>query len=235
MSSSPILAGLLPPQFEEQLHHALLDVSGGLLLFLLAVSFLLCGWLVSLGLSRGIQALLALVGVDASVARLRAGEASRSEFLPSRVVGYLVFWSTFLAAWIVILRTMGVDFVPAISTRLLDVVPRVFIAALVLVAGIPAAVGSARFVHAVALPPAGRSGRLRLQALTLVLVAFVVLLALEQLGLAAQLVVAIGVAAVAAAGLALALAFGLGCRDLARDLIVEYLRASGSESGPDRV
>jgi len=56
-----------------------------------------------------------------------------------------------------------------------------------------------------------------------VLSGFAVLLSLEQLGLAAQLILAIGVAATGAIGLAIALAFGLGCRDLARDFVVEYL------------
>ena len=51
------------------------------------------------------------------------------------------------------------------------------------------------------------------------------LLALEQLGFAAQFVMAVGIVAVAALGLALGLAFGLGCRDLARDFVVEYLRS----------
>ena len=37
----------------------------------------------------------------------------------------------------------------------------------------------------------------------------------------------------AAVGLALGLAFGLGCRDLARDFVVEYLR-SMDEQGPQR-
>ena len=46
----------------------------------------------------------------------------------------------------------------------------------------------------------------------------------EQLGFAVQFVMAIGVVMAAAAGLALALAFGLGCRELARDFLVEYLR-----------
>jgi hypothetical protein len=75
-----------------------------------------------------------------------------------------------------------------------------------------------------------RLGKVRSQILVAVLVVFTVLLALEQLGLAAQLVMAVGIAGVGAVGLALALAFGLGCRDLARDLVVEYLRATDQEA-----
>jgi hypothetical protein len=39
----------------------------------------------------------------------------------------------------------------------------------------------------------------------------------------------IGITVVAAAGLGLALAFGLGCRELARDFVVEYLRSLEAE------
>jgi hypothetical protein len=114
------------------------------------------------------------------------------------------------------------------------VVPRVLTSALVLVAGVPISIGAARLVSSI-LPPSGAGpSRFRYQAITATLIAVVILLALDQLGLAAQLVMAIGVAMVAAAGLAVALAFGLGCRDLARDLIVEYLRASDSDAATHR-
>src|SRR5258706_359733 len=74
-----------------------------------------------------------------------------------------------------------------------------------------------------------RGSRLRGQIVTVLLSGFAVLLALEQLGFAAQFVMALGVTVVAAAGLAVGLAFGLGCRELARDFIVEYLRSLDEE------
>lgn len=228
------LSTILPPDLEAQLETTLVAVSGGLVLFLIAGVVAFLGWLLALLLSRGIQGLLALLGIDAPVARLQARDRSRSAILPSRIAGYAVFWSMFLASWIVALRVLGLDLIPSITARLQDVVPRVLTSALVLVAGIPIAVGAARLLASLFPPSAAGPGRFRYQTISSALVGFVVLLALEQLGLAAQLVVAIGVAAVGAAGLALALAFGLGCRDLARDLIVEYLRASDTDSGAGR-
>jgi hypothetical protein len=78
-----------------------------------------------------------------------------------------------------------------------------------------------------------RGARLRAQAVTVILIAFTALLALEQLGFAAQFIMALGITVVAGAGLAIALAFGLGCRELARDFVVEYLRSIETE-GPRR-
>jgi hypothetical protein len=54
---------------------------------------------------------------------------------------------------------------------------------------------------------------------------FSALLALDQLGFAAQFVTTVGEVAGGAVGLGMALSFGLGCRDLARDFVVEYLRS----------
>jgi len=110
----------------------------------------------------------------------------------------------------------------------------VLTSALVLLLGIPIAMAAGRILGTMLASTGVRLGKLRSQILISVLVVFMVLLALEQLGLAAQLVMAVGIAAVGAVGLALALAFGLGCRDLARDLVVEYLRAADHEPPRER-
>jgi hypothetical protein len=234
MQIDSTLAALLPPQFGEQLQATFVALIGALVLFVIAVAVGFVGWLVALGLSRGLRALFVVLGIDAPVARLQARERARMVVLPSHIAGYVSFWGAFLAACILALRVMGLDLVPAITAHLQDVVPRVLTSALVLLGGIPIALAGARLLNNFFSTSASRSSRLRYQVFVSVLAGIVVLLALEQLGLAAQLVVAVGVTAVGAAGLALALAFGLGCRDLARDLIVEYLRASESDTGPDR-
>jgi hypothetical protein len=158
----------------------------------------------------------------------------RDELLPSRVASYTVFWCVLLVGSVLALRIVGIDLVPSIALRLQDIVPRVVTSALVLVIGIPVALAASRLLNAILEPSGMRRGRIRSQAVVALLVGFTVLLALDQLGFAAQFVLAVGIAAVAAAGLALALAFGLGCRELARDLIVEYLRASEDERGHGR-
>lgn len=218
-------AGLLP-DLAAQLQDSLISVTGGLTLVLVAGIITFAGWLLAILLGRAAQWVLAWTGVDASAARIAPGPSARPELAPSRLVGYALFWSIFLAGSIVALRVVGLDLAPSIAARLQDVVPRVVTSAIVLVLGIPLSLAASRILSAL-LPHAGaRPARIRSQAVAALLIGFTVLIALEQLGLAAHLIIAIGVTGVAAAGLAIALAFGLGCRDLARDLIVEYLRAS---------
>ncbi len=224
---------LLPPDLGPQLQQTLYVLSRGLLLLLLAGLVGLVAWLLATLLARAVRAIVSWTGADAPVRRLSAGSV-RDELLPSRVAGYMVFWCVLLVGGVLALRIVGIDLVPSIATRLQDIVPRVVTSALVLVIGIPVALAASRLLNAILEPSGVRQGRIRSQAVVTLLVGFTVLLALDQLGFAAQFVLAVGIAAVAAAGLALALAFGLGCRELARDLIVEYLRASEDDRGRGR-
>jgi len=225
---------LIPPDFGAQLQSTLTSVSEGLILFLISAGVFLLGWLLATLLSRLVQAFFALVGVDSSYARLQRVGGVAPELPPSRFAGYLMFWAIILAAVMVSLRIVGMDLAPSITERLQDVVPRVLTSALVLLLGIPIAMAAGRILGTMLASTGVRFGKVRSQILVSVLVAFMVLLALEQLGLAAQLVMAVGIAAVGAVGLGLALAFGLGCRDLARDLVVEYLRATDHEAPRER-
>ena len=228
------MSSIIPPDFGAQLEATLTSVSEGFILFLISAGVFLLGWILATLLSRLVQSLFSLIGVDASYARLRQQGGLAPELSPSRFAGYIMFWAIILAAILVSLRVVGMDLAPSITARLQDVVPRVLTSALVLLLGVPIAMAAGRIIGTLLAQTGVRLGRLRSQMLVSVLVAFMVLLALEQLGLAAQLVMAIGIATVGAVGLALALAFGLGCRDLARDLVVEYLRAADNEAPSDR-
>lgn len=233
MNWNDFFATVLPPDLVAQLRETLVSVTGGLVLAIAAGLIAFAGWILAALLGRAAQFTLRLAGLDVSAARLAPGRPPSPEFLPSRIGGYALFWGVFLSACIVALRVVGLDLAPSIAARLQDVVPRVVTSALVLILGIPMSLAASRVLNGVLEPSGVKPSRLRSQAVVAILIGFTVLIALEQLGLAAQLVVAIGITLVASAGLAVAIAFGLGCRDLARDVVVEYLRSSG-EGGERR-
>ena len=233
MNWNETLAGVIPPNLGYELQQTLVAVTGGLTLILIAGVIALIGWLLGALLSRAAQTILSLAGIDAPAKKLATGTGVRPDLLPSRMVGFAVFWLTILATSILALRVLGLDLAPSLADRLKDVLPRIVTSGLVLLAGIPLALAAGRLLNSLLLQSGVRPNRLREQGTTALLVGFTVLIALDQLGIAAHLVLAIVIAIVAAAGLALALAFGLGCRDLARDLIVEYLRASDEWTRPE--
>jgi hypothetical protein len=223
---------IIPPDLGYQLQQTLLAVTGGLTLILIAGAIALLGWILGALLSRAAQSILSLAGIDGPAKRLAAEGGIKTDLLPSRMVGFSVFWLVILGTAIIALRVIGLDLAPSLVARLQDVLPRIVTSGLVLLLGIPLALAAARLLNALLIQSGVRSNRIREQSTGALLVAFTVLIALDQLGLAAHLVLAVVIAIVASAGLAVALAFGLGCRDLARDLIVEYLRASDEWTRP---
>lgn len=234
MNWDSFAASVFPPELAAQLQQTLISVARGVALLAAAVLIAALGWFVSVLLGRAVQFVIGVLGIDRSTARMATGRPTRPEIPPSKLVGYAVLWISFLASCIVALRVVGLDLAPSIAARLQDVVPRVVTAALVLVLGIPLALAASRVLGALLAPAGVRPSRFRSQAVVVLLIGFTLLIALEQLGLAAALIVSIAVTAVAATGLALALAFGMGCRDLARDLIIEYLRASDEGAASPR-
>ncbi len=124
---------------------------------------------------------------------------------------------------------LGFNLAASVGDRLNEVVPRIVTSAVLFAVGslVAMLLGSVtqRFLETAGI----RAARLQGQVVSVILIGFAALLALEQLGFAAQFVMALGIVAVAAAGLGLALAFGLGCRELTRDFVVEYLRSLDEE------
>lgn len=190
----------------------------------------LVGWLLARLLTRltllGLRALRFNQGVR-SLGRTPGGQ---ERFEPAAIASWGVYWIVLLLTALAAGDVLGFDLTASVGDRLREVLPRVAAATIVLVIGIVVAMGLGAVTERVFETASMRGARLRGQIVAVVLGAFAVLMALEQLGLAAQFIMALGITAVAAVGLAAALAFGLGCRELARDFIVEYLRSAGDES-----
>lgn len=202
--------------------------------FLFAVIVLLIGWLVARLLSAITVPVLRAVRFNDGVRGLigvPADSSSRHE--PARLAAWLVFWTIVVISLLLAMDVLGFNLTVAVSERLRDVLPRVIVATIMLVIGVVIAIAFGSITRRLFEGVGLRASRFRGQLVTAVLTVFAVLLALEQLGLAAQFIMTILVVLIGALGLALGLAFGLGCRDLARDFVVEYLR-SLDRDGPQR-
>ncbi len=223
-----------PDELGVRTANLLREATSGALFLLLGLVVLLVGW----ALARVTAALLLAV-----LRRLRFNEAMRGVLgpglraagaEPARVVSALVFWGVLALAALLGADALGLDLGPSVADRLREVLPRVVSAGIELVGGIAIAMALGGLTRRLFESAGGRHGALRGQLVAGVIGGFAVLVALEQLGLAAEFIVALSLTAVAAVGIALALAFGLGCRDLARDFVVEYLRSldDGNANAP---
>jgi hypothetical protein len=209
---------------------ALLGTAGQALTdWLLAVVVVLVGWalarvlevitlhlLRALRFNEGIRGLLGLTGAPLA-------------HEPAAITSWAVRWLVLIVSVLLALDVVGLNMTSGVADRLVDALPRVVTATLLLAIGLLIAWLLGGVTRRLFEGAGLRMSRLRGQVVTAILTAFAVLLSLEQLGFAAQFVMALGVTVVAALGLAVGLAFGLGCRDLARDFVVEYLRSLDDE------
>lgn len=197
--------------------------------WLLALLVVLIGWLLARLLEVITLFLLRALRFNQGVRGLLGASGTPLAHEPAALASWAARWTVVVVAFLLAFDVLGLNLTTGVSDRLVDALPRVVTATLMLAVGLLLAwvLGGAtrRLFEGAGL----RGSRLRGQIVTVLLSAFVVLLALEQLGFAAQFVMALGVTTVAAAGLAVGLAFGLGCRELARDFVVEYLRSLEEE------
>jgi hypothetical protein len=203
------------------------------LAFLLAVLVILVGWVIASLVGRLVVLLLRALRFNEGMRRILGAGGTTLRHEPAAVAGWAVHWTVVALAVMLAADVLGFELTASVSARLRDVLPRVVAATIVLVVGVAVAMLMGGITRSAFAGAGFRGGRWRGQIVTAVLTGFAVLLALEQLGLAAQFIIALGLTAVAAVALAVGLAFGLGCRDLARDFVVEYLR-SLDEEGPQR-
>jgi hypothetical protein len=198
---------------------------------LLAMALLLAGWAMAAFCAWLTRSLARLARLDRVVAGTFG--ASPAGHAPSTFLGWVVYWTMLAIAVTLALDALGFDISGPVGARLAEVVPRIVSAAAIFAAGLLIAMLLGALTRRMFETAGMRGARARSLAVSAVLAVFAGLIALDQLGFAAQFVMAIGVIAVGSVGLAGGLAFGLGCRDLSRDFVIEYLRSLETE-GPRR-
>ncbi len=200
----------------------------GALLIVLAV--ILVGWALASLVAWVVRAILRAARFNEAVRRAFPGWTHDDLHEPARIASWILFWLLMAFVIVLALDTLGWGIGQAVSERLRDVLPRIVASVLLLLFGVLLAMGLGALTRRFFAGAGFRGARLRGQVVTWVFTFFAVVLALEQLGLAAQFVMALGISIFAAGALALGLAFGLGCRDLARDFVVEYLRSLDADN-----
>lgn len=149
---------------------------------------------------------------------------------PTLVAAWVARWIVMLGAIVLAADVLGAEMSHSVGVRLAELLPRVVAALIVLAAGVGLAMLLGGITRGLFANAGFRGSRLRGQIVTIVAIALAAMLALEQLGVAAQFIFGITLALVSGLALAVGLAFGLGARDLARDVLIEYLRSLDDEA-----
>jgi hypothetical protein len=193
------------------------------------------GWALSRALEAVAARALRTVGLDAAATRLGITELlARAEIRLafSRIVAKLLFWLVMLTFLLSSVETLGLSAVTATIDRMIAFIPNVIGAALITVIGLLLG----RFVStlissgaaAAGLPSAPRLGFMA----QVVIGGLVIVTAVEQLGVATEVLVLPFTVLLGVAGLAVGLAFALGARPVVTHILAgHFLKQSLPRDG----
>src|SRR4030067_353609 len=176
----------------EEIKQGFLDFVDFLPYLLLAILVALAGWLIAGVIRRIVVALLSFLFARQQAEVPGALSPERQERMRRiELVASLFYWSAIFVTLVLFLNTLGLQIGQEISSRLLDIIPRMLVASLVLILGMVFAVLVEQVSRFILQKARTENYLLWSRILKWATVAFTILMALEQLGIAAQVVVAI--------------------------------------------
>lgn len=199
--------------------------------FLLIV---VAGWFIASLIERGLAAMLRSIRFNELAER-----AGLTHFVqkmgmstdPAGMVGLVVKWFVRLIALVVAFDALGLPAVSEVLRQLLLWLPNVVVALVVLVIGGLAARALSNVVRGAASEAGLSNANFLAKAASVVVWAFAVVVAVNQLGIATELVNTLFMAIVGALALGMGLAFGLGGRETAGEIVRKWYAKAQENSG----
>lgn len=216
----------------EPIRESLHQIGAFLPHVLLAIVILVVGWLIAKAARFTVVRMLRAVNFNiltekAGIDRFLKQGGGETDTV--HVLGLLVYWLALLAALMIAFNSMGLAYVTDLIGRIVLFVPKVMVAVLILAFGAYFArfIGSAvsTYCRNVGMVDGDLLGRIAMYAI----MTFVVLIALDQLGLG-EIIRQTFLIVVAAVGLGCALAFGIGGARRAGEFLDRWSRRPPDES-----
>src|SRR4051794_39311583 len=212
------------PNFTARLQSSFSEVFGELIPALLGALFILfAGYLVAKLLEKMTDRALKKIGLNNMLARggvMRAVERSGAHLNPARVISNLVFWLVMFAVILVAANALGLESLASVFGELVSYIPSVIAAIVIILVGIVLG----QFVGGLIAASAGalHGGRALARVGSGGVILLAVFMALQELGIATDIVTTAFAILFGAIALAIALAFGLGNRELAAEVTREW-------------
>lgn len=212
-----------PVKFVERLQDSFAQLAEIVPALAGALVILFAGYLVAKLVEKGAERLLRRLHLNRWLERggvIDAVERTGAHINPTRVVGKVLFWFVMFSVIMVAANALGMESLASVFAELVGYIPSLMAAIVILVVGIVLG----RFTGGLIMASAGavqggptlaRIGR----GMVIVLAVF---MALQELGIASDIVTTAFAILFGAVALALALAFGLGNRELAGEVTREW-------------
>jgi len=183
---------------------------------------LLVGWIVATAVSKALTFLLRKIGFDRMAQRIgltRLEQRMGVTMDPAGVLGRITYWFVFLIFLVAAADALGVPAVSDVLHTLVNYIPNVFVAILVLFLGALAATFVSDIVRGATASANVGNPNVYAAIARYAIIGFAALIALEQLQIAPALLNELFGAIVGGTALAFGLAFGLGGRETAQRLL----------------
>jgi hypothetical protein len=179
---------------------------------------LIGGWLAAKTIQKIVTKLLSAVKLDTASQKahidtlLAKGDIRYSL---SELIGMLSYWLIMLIVFMAAINALGLTVTAGLLNRIIGYLPNVIAAVFMLVLGIFFASLMATVVHTACSNAGIPKARAISQLTQTVIIVFASVIVLEQLGVAASIVIFALQAVIGAIAIAVGIAFGLGCKDIA--------------------
>ncbi|NUQ12780.1 MAG: hypothetical protein HUU26_10715 [Gemmatimonadaceae bacterium] len=217
--------------FLERLRETFAQLAEVIPAMLGALVILFAGYLLAKLVEQGTERLLHRIRLNQALERggvMEAVERGGAHFNPTRVIGKTLFWILMFGVIMVAATALGMESLASVFTELVGYLPSLMSAIVIMIAGIVLGRFTGGLIMASAgavqgAPTLARVGRLGVIMLS-------VFMALQELGIATDIVTTAFAILFGAVAFGLALAFGLGNRELAGEITREWYRRYRAES-----
>jgi uncharacterized oligopeptide transporter (OPT) family protein len=211
-------------EFADRLQSSFAQIFGQVVPAILGAAVIIfAGYLLAKVLQRLSERGLRRVGLNRMMERggvTQAVERSGTHVNPTRVLANLVFWFVMFAVILLAANALGLDTLANVMGTLVSYIPSVIAAVVIILVGIVLGGFVEGFIAASAGAVHGGRSLARIGRVSVILLS--VFMALQELGIATEIVTTAFAILFGAVALAMALAFGLGNRDLAGEITREW-------------
>jgi hypothetical protein len=213
----------LPDSFTGRLEYSFTLIAEFVPALFGALVILFAGYLLAKLVEKGAHRVLKRIRFNDLLDRggvLEAASRSGTPFNPARVVAAFLFWGVMFSVLLVAANAIGLESLAGVFSELLSYIPGIIAALVIVIVGIVLGGFVEGLLRAAAGAVLGGAAIARIGRVSVIVLA--VFMALQELGVATDIVTTAFAILFGAVALALGLAFGLGNRELAGEITRDW-------------
>jgi len=202
------------------------QISQFLVNVLLVVIILIIGWIIAKIIKTLVTKLLRAIKLDQLSDHIDLDSILAKggiSYSLSELIGVICYWLALLITFVVAVNAIGLTVAADLLNRIVLYVPNIIAAVFILILGMFVATLLSNIVKTAANNAGLSQVKVLGKVVEAVIMIFAVIMALEQLGIAAKIIELTISIVLASLGLGAALAFGLGCKDIAAKFLSDLI------------